>query len=157
VSFVPTLRHSCLWASVKHESRCNKNVNVIQDTNLSGISILLGEFASTFLFRIDWSQVCAAFKTNRKGTASCLGCPIFSQEPNPTTSQRTPIRSLLPSRKLQCSSKIIVLQAFIYDDTLMTFFGHGISGVFLVQNQLCAEFRPSFHYFKLVDGCSGIP
>lgn len=143
--FSYTLVILALAASVTRES-LYRNVNIVQDTNMSGILILAGEIASTFFSTLmgiigPAKQLQAIARDN-----VFPGLSIFGQG---TTKSDDPIYAILVTclvAQLVLLLDINSIASLITMAYLMTFFALNVA-TFLLKIGSAPNFRPSFHYF----------
>ena len=123
------------------------NVNVIQDTNVSGILILLGEFATTF-FSTLMGVIGPAKLLQAIARDSVLpGLSLFGQG---TRKRDEPVFAILITyavAQITMLFDINRIASFITMTYLMTFFVTNLA-CFLLKLSSAPNFRPSFHYFN---------
>lgn len=140
-------------ASITRES-LHKNVNVIQDTNLSGILILLGEFATTFFSALMGVIGPAKLLQAIARDGVLPGLSIFSQG---TKSNDEPTYAILFTYAVAQATMLFDINriaSFITMTYLMTFFVTNLA-CFLLKISSAPNFRPSFHYFNWWTAASG--
>ena len=140
-------------ASITRES-LHKNVNVIQDTNLSGILILLGEFATTFFSALMGVIGPAKLLQAIARDGVLPGLSIFSQG---TKSSDEPTYAILFTYAVAQATMLFDINriaSFITMTYLMTFFVTNLA-CFLLKISSAPNFRPSFHYFNWWTAASG--
>lgn len=133
-------------ASITRES-LYRNVNVIQDTNLSGILILLGEFATTFFSALMGVIGPAKLLQAIARDGVLPGLAIFSQG---TKSNDEPTYAILFTYAVAQATMLFDINriaSFITMTYLMTFFVTNLA-CFLLKISSAPNFRPSFHYFN---------
>lgn len=140
-------------ASITRES-LRRNVNVIQDTNLSGILILLGEFATTFFSALMGVIGPAKLLQAIARDGVLPGLSIFSQG---TKSNDEPTYAILFTYAVAQATMLFDINriaSFITMTYLMTFFVTNLA-CFLLKISSAPNFRPSFHYFNWWTAASG--
>lgn len=140
-------------ASITRES-LRRNVNVIQDTNLSGILILLGEFATTFFSALMGVIGPAKLLQAIARDGVLPGLSIFSQG---TKSNDEPTYAILFTYAVAQVTMLFDINriaSFITMAYLMTFFVTNLA-CFLLKISSAPNFRPSFHYFNWWTAASG--
>jgi potassium/chloride transporter 9 len=132
----------------------HNNVNVIQDTNVSGILILLGEFATTF-FSTLMGVIGPAKLLQAIARDSVLpGLSLFSQG---TPKSDEPVYAILltyAAAQITMLFDINRIASFITMTYLMTFFVTNLA-CFLLKLSSAPNFRPSFHYFNWWTAAAG--
>jgi potassium/chloride transporter 9 len=130
------------------------NVNVIQDTNMSGILILLGEFATTF-FSTLMGVIGPAKLLQAIARDSVLpGLSLFGQG---TQKSDEPVYAILityAAAQITMLFDINRIASFITMTYLMTFFVTNLA-CFLLKLSSAPNFRPSFHYFNWWTAAAG--
>ena len=142
-----------LAASITRES-LYKNVNVIQDTNLSGILILGGEIASSFFSALmgiigPSKQLQAIARDN-----IVPGLSIFGQG---MAKSDTPVYAIiltLAVTQLVLLLDINSIASLVTMAYLMTFFALNVA-TFLLKIGSAPNFRPSFQYFSWASALFG--
>jgi potassium/chloride transporter 9 len=140
-------------ASITRES-LHRNVNVIQDTNLSGVLILLGEFATTFFSALMGVIGPAKLLQAIARDGVLPGLSIFSQG---TRSNDEPTYAILFTYAVAQATMLFDINriaSFITMIYLMTFFVTNLA-CFLLKISSAPNFRPSFHYFNWWTAASG--
>ncbi len=151
--FSYTLVILAIAASVTRES-LYRNVNIVQDTNISGILILAGEIASTFFSTLmgiigPAKQLQAIARDN-----VFPGLSIFGQG---TAKSDDPVYAILVTflvAQLVLLLDINSIASLITMAYLMTFFALNVA-TFLLKIGSAPNFRPSFHYFHWVTAALG--
>ena len=148
-----TLVILAMAASITRPSLYN-NVNVIQDTNVSGILILLGEFATTF-FSALMGVIGPAKLLQAIARDSVLpGLAWFGQG---TAKNDEPVYAILLTyvvAQITMLFDINRIASFITMTYLMTFFVTNLA-CFLLKISSAPNFRPSFHYFNWWTAAAG--
>lgn len=141
-----TLVILAMAASISRHSLYN-NVNVVQDTNISGVLILLGEFSTTF-FSTLMGVIGPAKLLQAIARDSVLpGLSIFGQG---TKKSDEPIYAILFTYLVAQVTMLLDINqiaSFITMTYLMTFFVTNLA-CFLLKLSSAPNFRPSFHYFN---------
>jgi potassium/chloride transporter 9 len=140
-------------ASNSRES-LRRNVNVIQDTNLSGILILLGEFATSFFSALMGVIGPAKLLQAIARDGVLPGLSIFSQG---TQTNDEPTYAILFTYAVAQATMLFDINriaSFITMTYLMTFFVTNLA-CFLLKISSAPNFRPSFHYFNWWTAASG--
>ena len=154
ITFVAyTLVILSLAASITRES-LYKNVNVIQDTNASGILILAGEIASSFFSALmgiigPSKQLQAIARDN-----TVPGLSIFGQG---MAKSDTPVYAIiltLAVTQLVLLLDINSIASLVTMAYLMTFFALNVA-TFLLKIGSAPNFRPSFQYFSWASALFG--
>ena len=132
----------------------HNNVNVIQDTNMSGTLILLGEFATTF-FSTLMGVIGPAKLLQAIARDSVLpGLSLFGQG---TRKSDEPVYAILityAAAQITMLFDINRIASFITMTYLMTFFVTNLA-CFLLKLSSAPNFRPSFHYFNWWTAAAG--
>ncbi|MCJ1385248.1 hypothetical protein MMC17_008369 [Xylographa soralifera] len=123
------------------------NVNIIQDVNLSGVLILLGEFATSFFSALmgvigSAKLLQALARDNLLPGISCFG--------QGTKTNDEPTHAILITyaiAQISMLSSINQLASFVTMTYLMTFLVTNLA-CFLLKISAAPNFRPSFHYFN---------
>ncbi|KAI1614636.1 solute carrier family 12 member 2 [Exophiala viscosa] len=140
-------------ASITRES-FYKNVNVVQDTNVSGILILVGEIATTF-FSVLMGIIGPAKQLQAIARDKVIpGLSVFGQG---TEKSDDPIYALLCTfavAQLTLLLDINRIASLITMTYLMTFFALNVA-TFLLRIGSAPNFRPSFHYFNWWTAAAG--
>ncbi|OAT05457.1 cation chloride cotransporter [Blastomyces gilchristii SLH14081] len=123
------------------------DVNIIQDTNASGILILLGEFATSFFSSL--MGVIGSAKLLQAIARDTLipGLTVFSQG---TAKQDEPTNAIIFTfvvAQIAMLFDINQIASFITMTYLMTFLVTNLA-CFLLKVGSAPNFRPSFHYFN---------
>jgi solute carrier family 12 (potassium/chloride transporters), member 9 len=151
--FSYTLVIFAMAASITRTSFYN-NVNVLQDTNVSEILILLGEFATTF-FSTLMGVIGPAKLLQAISRDSVLpGLSLFGQG---TAKTDEPIYAIFLTHivaQVTMLFDINRIASFITMTYLMTFFVTNLA-CFLLKISSAPNFRPSFHYFKWWTAAAG--
>ena len=130
------------------------NVNVIQDTNMSGILILLGEFATTF-FSTLMGVIGPAKLLQAIARDSVLpGLSLFGQGTNKSDEPIYAILITYAAAQVTMLFDINRIASFITMTYLMTFFVTNLA-CFLLKLGSAPNFRPSFHYFNWWTAAAG--
>ena len=141
-----TLVIFAMAATITRQSFYN-NVNVIQDVNLSGILILLGEFSTTF-FSALMGVIGPAKLLQAMGRDKVFpGLTIFGQG---TEKGDEPTYAILFTYAIAQATMLFdinQLAGFITMTYLMTFLVTNLA-CFLLKLSSAPNFRPSFHYFN---------
>ena len=148
-----TLVILALAASVTRES-LYRNVNIVQDTNMSGILILAGEIATTFFSTLmgiigPAKQLQAIARDN-----VFPGLSIFGQG---TAKADDPVYAIFITfvvAQLVLLLDINSIASLITMAYLMTFFALNVA-TFLLKIGSAPNFRPSFHYFHWATAALG--
>lgn len=148
-----TLVIFAMAATITRESFYN-NVNVIQLTNLSGVVILLGEFASSF-FSALMGVIGSAKLLQAIARDSLLpGLAVFSKG---TKENDEPVHAIIITfivAQLTMLFDINRIAAFITMTYLMTFLVTNLA-CFLLKIGSAPNFRPSFHLFNWQTAAAG--
>lgn len=135
-----------LGSSISRES-FYKNVNVVQDTNISGVLILAGEISTTF-FSVLMGIIGPAKQLQAIARDSVLpGLSIFGQG---TKKSDDPVYAILFTflvTQITLFLDINRIASLITMTYLMTFFALNVA-TFLLKIGSAPNFRPSFHYFN---------
>ncbi|KAH8693673.1 putative cation chloride cotransporter [Talaromyces proteolyticus] len=133
-------------ASITRQSFYN-NVNVIQVTNLSGLVVLLGEFASTFFSSL--MGVIGSAKLLQAIARDNLvpGLGIFSQGNKKSDDPTYAILFTYVVAQVTMLFDINQIASFTTMTYLMTFLATNLA-CFLLKIGSAPNFRPSFHYFN---------
>lgn len=140
-----TLVILAMGASITRDSMYN-DLNIIQDTNISGPLILLGEFATSFFSAL--MGVIGSAKSLQALARDDL-LPGFSFLAQGTKSNDEPIVAILVTfilSQLTLVCDINQIASFITMTYLMTFFATNLA-CFLLKISSAPNFRPSFKYF----------
>ncbi|KAF8422922.1 amino acid permease-domain-containing protein [Tirmania nivea] len=140
-----TLVILAMGASITRDSMYN-DLNIIQDTNISGPLILLGEFATSF-FSVLMGVIGSAKSLQALARDDIL--PGFSFLGQGTKSNDEPIVAILVTfilSQLTLVCDINQIASFITMTYLMTFFATNLA-CFLLKISSAPNFRPSFKYF----------
>lgn len=144
--FVYTLVILALAATITRESFYH-NVNVIQDTSISGVLILLGEFAATFFSSL-MGVIGSAKLLQALARDNLLpGFYIFGQG---TKDHDEPTYAIIVTHlvaQLTMLCDINQIASFVTMTYLMTFLVTNLA-CFLLTIGSAPNFRPSFHYFN---------
>ena len=144
--FTYTLVILAMAASITRGSLYN-DVNVIQETNISGVLILLGEFSTT-VFSTLMGVIGPAKLLQAIARDSVLpGLSLFGQG---TQKSDEPIYAILLTygiAQIMLLFDINRIASFITMTYLMTFFVTNLA-CFLLTLSSAPNFRPSFHYFS---------
>ncbi|KAL4944882.1 hypothetical protein BDV06DRAFT_186027 [Aspergillus oleicola] len=148
-----TLVIFAMAASITRESLYN-NVNIIQNANISGVVILLGEFATSF-FSALMGVIGSAKLLQAIAKDSLLpGLSIFSQG---TKKNDEPIIAIIVTfiaAQLTMLFDINQIASFVTMAYLMTFLVTNLA-CFLLKIGSAPNFRPSFHYFNWQTAATG--
>ncbi|KAF1987699.1 hypothetical protein K402DRAFT_308127, partial [Aulographum hederae CBS 113979] len=130
------------------------NVNVIQDVNVSGIVVLLGEFATSFFSAL--MGVIGSAKLLQALARDNLipGLSIFGQG---TKGNDEPTYAIIISyavAQLTMLADINQIASFVTMTYLMTFLVTNLA-CFLLKVGSAPNFRPSFHYFNWFTAATG--
>ena len=140
-------------ASIERESLYN-NTNVIQLTNLSGVVILLGEYA-TSLFSVLMGVIGSAKLLQALARDHLVpGLSIFGQG---TKTKDEPIYAIIFTyvlAQLTMFADINQIASFITMTYLMTFLVTNLA-CFLLKIGSAPNFRPSFHFFNWQTAAAG--
>ncbi|KIV95053.1 hypothetical protein PV10_02755 [Exophiala mesophila] len=135
-----------LGSSITRES-FYRNVNVVQDTNISGVLILAGEISTTF-FSVLMGIIGPAKQLQAIARDSILpGLSIFGQG---TKNSDDPVYAILFTffvTQVTLFLDINRIASLITMTYLMTFFALNVA-TFLLKIGSAPNFRPSFHYFN---------
>lgn len=131
-----------------------RNVNVVQDVNLSGVVILMGEFSTSFFSTL--MGVIGSAKLLQALARDSLfpGLSIFSQG---TKSKDEPTYAILITyvlAQLTMLSDINQIASFVTMTYLMTFLVMNLA-CFLLKISSAPNFRPSFRYFNWATAFAG--
>lgn len=139
-------------SSISRETFYN-NLNVIQDINISGLLILLGEFATCF-FSALMGVVGSAKLLQALGRDSLIpGFSIFGQGNKYNEEPTYAILLTYLIAQVAMIFDINQLASFVSMTYLMTFLVTNLA-CFLLKISSAPNFRPSFHYFNLwTAGC----
>ncbi|KIX00140.1 uncharacterized protein Z518_10277 [Rhinocladiella mackenziei CBS 650.93] len=133
-------------ASITRES-FYRNVNVVQDTNISGVLILAGEIATTF-FSVLMGIIGPAKQLQAIARDNVIpGLWIFGQG---TEKNDEPISAILCTFAVAQGVLLLDINriaSLITMTYLMTFFALNVA-TFLLKVGSAPNFRPSFHYFN---------
>ena len=133
-------------ATIKRES-FNHDVHIIQNTNISGVIVLLGEFASTFFSSLMGVVGSAKLLQAIARDHIVPGISIFSQG---TASKDEPIYAIIITfvvAQITMLFDINQIASFVSMTYLMTFLVTNLA-CFLLKISSAPNFRPSFHYFN---------
>ena len=151
--FSYTLVILAMAGSITRRSFYN-DVNIIQDTNISGVLILLGEFATTF-FSTLMGVIGPAKLLQAIARDSVLpGLALFGQG---TRRNDEPVYAILVTyavAQITMLFDINRIASFITMTYLMTFFVTNLA-CFLLKLSSAPNFRPSFHYFNWWTAAAG--
>ncbi|PGH30544.1 solute carrier family 12 (potassium/chloride transporters), member 9 [[Emmonsia] crescens] len=144
--FTYTVVILAMASSITRQSLYN-DVNIIQDTNSSGILILLGEFATSFFSSL--MGVIGSAKLLQAIARDTLipGLTVFGQG---TTKHDEPTNAILFTfvvAQITMLFDINQIASFITMTYLMTFLVTNLA-CFLLKVGSAPNFRPSFHYFN---------
>ncbi|KAI9818088.1 MAG: hypothetical protein M1827_000713 [Pycnora praestabilis] len=124
-----------------------RNVNVIQDVNISGILVLLGEFATSFFSSL-MGVIGSAKLLQALARDNLLpGFSIFGQG---TKGSDEPVYAILITHvvaQLTMLCDLNQIASFVTMTYLMTFLVTNLA-CFLLKVSSAPNFRPSFHYFN---------
>ncbi|KAL1965943.1 hypothetical protein VTN77DRAFT_5076 [Rasamsonia byssochlamydoides] len=140
-------------ASITRQSFYN-NVNVIQITNVSGILVLLGEFASCFFSSL--MGVIGSAKLLQAIAKDNLipGLSIFSEGNKKSGEPTYAIIFTFVVTQVSMLFDINRIASFITMTYLMTFLATNLA-CFLLKIGSAPNFRPSFHYFNWQTAAAG--
>ncbi|KIW17878.1 hypothetical protein PV08_05073 [Exophiala spinifera] len=142
-----------LAASVTRES-FYRNVNVVQDTNVSGSLILVGEIATTF-FSVLMGIIGPAKQLQAIARDSVFpGLAIFGQGSRKSDEPVLAICVTFLVAQLTLLLDINRIASLITMTYLMTFFALNVA-TFLLRIGSAPNFRPSFHYFSWWTAAAG--
>jgi potassium/chloride transporter 9 len=151
--FSYTLVILAMGASLTRASFYN-NVNVIQDTNMSGTLILLGEFATSFFSTLMGVIGSAKLLQAIARDSVFPGLSLFGQG---TQKSDEPVYAILityAAAQVTMLFDINRIASFITMTYLMTFFVTNLA-CFLLKLSSAPNFRPSFHYFNWWTAAAG--
>lgn len=124
-----------------------RNVNVLQDTNLSSMVILVGEFAAAF-FSALMGLIGSAKLLQALARDSLLpGLSVFSQGTKKSDEPISAIFITLLVAQITIMFDINHIALFVTMTYLMTFLVTNLA-CFLLKISSAPNFRPSFHYFN---------
>ncbi|MCJ1400672.1 hypothetical protein MMC11_003880 [Xylographa trunciseda] len=133
-------------ASISRETFYH-NVNIIQDVNLSGVLILLGEFATSF-FSALMGVIGSAKLLQALARDNLLpGISVFGQGTRTNDEPTYAILITYTIAQISMLSNINQLASFVTMTYLMTFLVTNLA-CFLLKISAAPNFRPSFHYFN---------
>ncbi|KAI9823642.1 MAG: hypothetical protein M1819_001155 [Sarea resinae] len=140
-------------ATITRESLYN-DVNVIQDTNISGILVLLGEFATTFFSSL--MGVIGSAKLLQALARDDLipGFSIFGQGTQKSDEPTYAIIITYIVAQLTMLFDINQIASFVTMTYLMTFLVTNLA-CFLLKVSSAPNFRPSFHFFNWWTAAAG--
>lgn len=142
-----------LGASITRES-FYRNVNVVQDTNMSGILILAGEISTTF-FSVLMGIIGPAKQLQAIARDQVLpGLAIFGQGTKATDDPVYAIFFTFAVAQITLLLDINRIASLITMTYLMTFFALNVA-TFLLKIGSAPNFRPSFHYFNWWTAAAG--
>ncbi|KAL6242261.1 hypothetical protein RBB50_010809 [Rhinocladiella similis] len=142
-----------LAASVTRDS-FYRNVNVVQDTNVSGALILVGEIATTF-FSVLMGIIGPAKQLQAIARDSIFpGLSIFGQGSRKSDEPILAICFTFLVAQLTLLLDINRIASLITMTYLMTFFALNVA-TFLLRIGSAPNFRPSFHYFSWWTAAAG--
>ncbi|PTU24977.1 hypothetical protein P175DRAFT_0471691 [Aspergillus ochraceoroseus IBT 24754] len=148
-----TLVIFAMAASITRESLYN-SANIVQIANLSGVVILLGEFATTF-FSVLMGVIGSAKLLQAIAKDSLLpGLSVFGQG---TKKNDEPIHAIIVTfvvAQLTMLFDINQIASFVTMTYLMTFLVMNLA-CFLLKIGSAPNFRPSFHYFNWQTAAAG--
>ncbi|EFE42417.1 hypothetical protein TRV_02857 [Trichophyton verrucosum HKI 0517] len=135
-----------LAASVTRES-LYRDVNIIQDTNMSGFLIVLGEFSTSFFSSL--MGIIGAAKVLQAISRDALlpGLSIFAKGTKKNDDPITSILITLAIAQITIFFDINQIASFVSMAYLMTFLVTNLA-CFLLKIGSAPNFRPSFHYFN---------
>lgn len=132
----------------------NRNTNVIRDTNISGVVILLGEFASSF-FSTLMGVIGSAKLLQALARDNLLpGFSVFAQG---TKKGDEPTRAIIATyvvAQITMLCDLNQIASFTTMTYLMTFLVMNLA-CFLLKIGSAPNFRPSFHFFNWQTALSG--
>ncbi|PGH18192.1 hypothetical protein AJ80_04579 [Polytolypa hystricis UAMH7299] len=130
------------------------DVNIIQNTNISGVLILLGEFATSFFSSL--MGVIGSAKLLQAVARDTLipGLSIFGQGSAKTDEPRNAIIFTFAVAQFTMLFDINRIASFITMTYLMTFLVTNLA-CFLLKVGSAPNFRPSFHYFNAWTALAG--
>lgn len=147
VTFVAyTLVMISMAATIKRDSFYH-DVNIIQNTNISGIVVLLGEFSSTFFSSLMGVVGSAKLLQAIARDHIVPGISVFSQG---TALTDEPIYAIIITfvvAQITMLFDINQIASFVTMTYLMTFLVTNLA-CFLLKISSAPNFRPSFHYFN---------
>jgi potassium/chloride transporter 9 len=142
-----------MGASITRES-FYRNVNVVQDTNMSGILILAGEISTTF-FSVLMGIIGPAKQLQAIARDQVLpGLAIFGQGTKATDDPVYAIFFTFAVAQATLLLDINRIASLITMTYLMTFFALNVA-TFLLKIGSAPNFRPSFHYFNWWTAAAG--
>ncbi|KAK5051032.1 hypothetical protein LTR84_003591 [Exophiala bonariae] len=142
-----------MGASITRES-FYKNVNVVQDTNLSGGLILAGEISTTF-FSVLMGIIGPAKQLQAIARDRVMpGLAVFGQGTKTTDDPVYAIFFTFAVAQLTLLLDINRIASLITMTYLMTFFALNVA-TFLLKIGSAPNFRPSFHYFNWWTAAAG--
>ncbi|KAK5264625.1 hypothetical protein LTR96_010105 [Exophiala xenobiotica] len=148
-----TLVILAMAASITRES-FYKNVNVVQDTNVSGALILVGEMATTF-FSVLMGIIGPAKQLQAIARDNVFpGLSIFGQGTKKHDEPLYAIFFTFAVAQLTLLLDINRIASLITMTYLMTFFALNVA-TFLLRIGSAPNFRPSFHYFNWWTAAAG--
>ena len=140
-------------ASITRKSFYN-NVNIVQDTNISAVLILLGECATT-LFSVLMGVIGPAKLLQAIARDKLIpGLGIFGQGTSRGDEPTLAILFTFVAAQITMLFDINQIASFITMTYLMTFFVMNLA-CFLLRLSSAPNFRPSFHYFNSYTAASG--
>ena len=144
--FAYSLVMIAMAASISRQS-FYKNVNIVQDTNVSAILILLGECATT-LFSVLMGVIGPAKLLQALARDKLIpGLGIFGQGTSSGDEPTLAILITFVAAQITMLFDINQIASFITMTYLMTFFVMNLA-CFLLRVSSAPNFRPSFHYFN---------
>jgi solute carrier family 12 (potassium/chloride transporters), member 9 len=151
--FSYTLVILAMGASLTRTSFYN-NVNVIQDTNVSGTLILLGEFATSFFSTLMGVIGSAKLLQAIARDSVFPGLSLFGQGTQKSDEPIYAIFITYAAAQITMLFDINRIASFITMTYLMTFFVTNLA-CFLLKLSSAPNFRPSFHYFNWWTAAAG--
>jgi len=142
-----------MGASITRES-FYRNVNVVQDTNLSGTLILAGEVSTTF-FSVLMGIIGPAKQLQAIARDNVMpGLAIFGQGTKATDDPVYAIFFTFAVAQITLFLDLNRIASLITMTYLMTFFALNVA-TFLLKIGSAPNFRPSFHYFNWWTAAAG--
>jgi potassium/chloride transporter 9 len=151
--FSYTLVILAMGASLARTSFYN-NVNVIQETNVSGLLILLGEFATSFFSTLMGVIGSAKLLQAIARDGVLPGLSLFGQGTQKSDEPVYAIFITYVAAQITILFDINRIASFITMTYLMTFFVTNLA-CFLLKLSSAPNFRPSFHYFNWWTAAAG--